>query len=319
LGPFQNFYGMSGSPIVSGDLVVLVCDQLSRSFAIAVDRKTGNQRWKTERTEATLGWASPMVFQSQLIVLGSTRVDSYHLATGEPRWWMPVASGGSQGVAVSSGDNLYFVASGTGEPWMPAFESSLAGMDKDRDQRLSASEFASMKDLADQFGAFDLNGDGFIDGTEWNFVRNMSIGEVGVFALRGAGNLKGKLEPKSASAWRFKKNLPLIPAPLLYQDVLYMVRDGGVVTALDAASGNLLKQGRAALGEYYASPVAADGKIYLANGDGKMSVLKAGEAWEVLVTNDLGEEIRGTPALDAGRLFVRTRGAMYCFGSEPRR
>jgi outer membrane protein assembly factor BamB len=314
LGPFQNFYGMSGSPIVSGDLVILVCDQLSKSFAIAVDRKTGKQRWKTERKEATLGWASPMVFQSQLIVIGSTRVDSYHLSTGEQRWWMPVASSGSQGVAVSNGDNLYFLTSGTGEPWMPTFESTLTNLDKDGDKRLSPSEFMGMKDLADQFGAFDLNSDAFIDSAEWSFVRNMSIGEGGVFALRSAGSLKGKLEPKSASAWQFKKNLPFIPAPLLYGDVLYMVRDGGIVTALDAASGKLLKQGRAALGEYYASPVAADGKLYLANGEGKLTVLKAGAQWEVLATNDLAEEVRGTPALNNGRLFVRTRGAIYCFG-----
>lgn len=81
LGPFQNFYGMSGSPIVHGDLVILVCDQVSKSFVIAVDRKTGKLRWKTERAGVTIGWASPMVFESQLIVIGSTRVDSYYLST----------------------------------------------------------------------------------------------------------------------------------------------------------------------------------------------------------------------------------------------
>jgi outer membrane protein assembly factor BamB len=59
--------------------------------------------------------------------------------------------------------------------------------------------------------------------------------------------------------------------------------------------------------------VAADGKLYLANGEGKLTVLKAGAQWEVLATNDLAEEVRGTPALNNGRLFVRTRGAIYCF------
>jgi len=54
--------------------------------------------------------------------------------------------------------------------------------------------------------------------------------------------------------WRFKKNLPYIPAPLVYRDVYYMVRTGGIVTSLDPATGRLLKEGRSrdAMGEYYA-------------------------------------------------------------------
>lgn len=84
LGPFKSFYEMAASPIVAGDLLVMVCDQQSGSFVIAVDRKTGRARWKTERTDTTIAWARPMVFrppagQEQLIVLGSTRLDSYTL------------------------------------------------------------------------------------------------------------------------------------------------------------------------------------------------------------------------------------------------
>lgn len=97
-----------------------------------------------------------------------------------------------------------------------------------------------------------------------------------------------------------------------------MVKTGGIITALDPATGRLLKQGRSpgALGEYYASPVAADGKVFLANTEGKLTVLKAGAEWEVLAVNDLNEEISATPALSGGRLYVRTRGALYCFGSS---
>jgi outer membrane protein assembly factor BamB len=102
LGPFRNFYGMAASPVLAGDLVVLVCDQQAGSFTIAVDRATGLQRWKTERPGMTVGWATPMVFRpakgpAELIVLGSTRLDSYYLATGEPRWWSPLGSMGALG------------------------------------------------------------------------------------------------------------------------------------------------------------------------------------------------------------------------------
>jgi outer membrane protein assembly factor BamB len=319
LGPFRNFYGMAASPIVAGDLVALVCDQQSGSFVIAVDRNTGLQRWKTERAGATVGWATPMVFRpakgpAELIVLGSTRLDSYYLATGEPRWWSPVGSMGALGTPVSSGETLFVVTSSTNEPWMPAFETVLAKYDKDKDGRLSLQEFRDDPDLGEHFGWIDSNGDNFIDAPEWNTARAMGMGEYGAVAIR-PDNARGQLGP-GAIGWRFKKNLPFIPAPLVYRDVYYMVRDGGIVTSLNPATGQLLKQGRTpgALGEYYASPVAADGKLFLASGEGKMTVLKAAAEWEVLAVNDLGEEIRATPALSDGRIYVRTHSSLYCFG-----
>jgi outer membrane protein assembly factor BamB len=100
--------------------------------------------------------------------------------------------------------------------------------------------------------------------------------------------------------------------------VLYLVKDGGIITALDAATGQLLKEGRSekALGEYFASPITADGKVFLANTEGKVTVLKAGRAWEVLAVNDLEEEIHATPALTGGRIYLRTRSAVYSFGAR---
>lgn len=319
LGPFRNFYGMAASPVVAGDLVALVCDQQSGSFVIALDRATGLQRWKTERPGMTVAWATPMVFRpakgpAELIVLGSTRLDSYYLATGEPRWWSPLGSMGALGTPVSSGETLFVVTSSTNEPWMPAFETVLAKYDKDKDGRLSLQEFRDDPELGEHFGWVDANSDNFIDAAEWNTARAMGMGEYGAVAIR-PDNARGQLGP-GAIGWRFKKNLSFIPAPLVYGDVYYMVRDGGIITSLNAATGQLLKQGRSpgALGEYYASPVAADGKLFLVSGEGKMTVLKAAAEWEVLQVNDLGEEIRATPALSDGRIYVRTRGSLYCFG-----
>jgi outer membrane protein assembly factor BamB len=87
---------------------------------------------------------------------------------------------------------------------------------------------------------------------------------------------------------------------------------------VDPATGRLIKQGRSpsALGTYYASPVAAEDKVFVANTDGKITVLKASGAWEVLGVNDIGEEVHATPALSDGRLYVRTRGSLYCFGAK---
>ena len=321
LGPFKSFYGMAASPILAGEVAVLVCDQQSGSFVIAVDRKTGRQRWKQDRPGAVDGYATPMVFRPavgplQVVVLGSTRLDSYALDTGEPRWWIPLGSSGAMGTIVSGGEALFVSTQGTNEPWLPPFDTVLQKHDADKDGRVSAREMSTEKDMAEHFGFFDLDGDAFLTAQEWKTMRALGVGDFGAIAIRPT-DARGKLDPK-AVLWRFQKNLPYIPAPLLYQDVLYLVKDGGIITSLDVKSGQVLKEGRTpnALGEYHASPVAADGKVFLANTEGKISVLKAGAQWQVLGVNDLGEEIHATPALSGGRIYVRTRSSVYCFGGK---
>jgi outer membrane protein assembly factor BamB len=74
---------------------------------------------------------------------------------------------------------------------------------------------------------------------------------------------------------------------------------------------------RGALGGYSASPVAAEGRIFVLSEEGKLAVLRAGRDWEVLAVNDLGEGAFATPALAAGRIYVRTDEALYCFASKP--
>ena len=321
LGPFKNFYGMSGSPIIAGGLVLLVCDQVSGSFVIALDRATGRLRWKTDRPGASIGWATPMIFRpdatrTELIVLGTTRLDAYDLASGASRWWLPLASDGSMGTPVVHGDTLMISTQGRNEAWLPTFAAVLAKYDKDKDARLSLEEFRADADWGEHFGWIDESEDQTITLEEWNKARDYGLGDWGAFAVQ-PGNARGQLKA-DAVRWRFQKNIPYIPAPLLYQGVFYMVKNGGIITALDPVTGKLLKQGRSpnALGEYYASPVAADGKVFLASTEGKLTVLKAGAEWEVLAVNDMGDEIGATPALVNGRIYVRTHGTMYCFSAS---
>jgi outer membrane protein assembly factor BamB len=321
LGPFKNFYGMAGSPIIDRSTVVLVCDQQEGSFAIALDRSTGRLRWKAERPGISIGWSTPMVFRpdaahADLIVLGTTRLDAYDLASGAQRWWLPLASGGALGTPLAHGDTLMISTLGSNEPWMPTFAAALSQYDKDKDERLSLQEFRSDPDMGEHFGWIDENDDKFIVAQEWNTARSLGVGEWGAIAVH-PGNARGKLEP-GAIRWRLQKNIPYIPTPLLYQGVYYMVKTGGIITSLDPATGRILKEGRSpgALGDYYASPVAADGKVFLANTEGKITVLKAGAEWEVLAVNEIDDEVKATPALSDGRVYVRTRGALYCFSTS---
>ena len=85
----------------------------------------------------------------------------------------------------------------------------------------------------------------------------------------------------SAVKWRYLRPVPQVPSTLLYQGVLFMVNDSGILIAFDPATGNVLKQGRlkGAMDKYFASPVGADGKVYLASQDGTVSVVDAKGSW----------------------------------------
>jgi len=118
--------------------------------------------------------------------------------------------------------------------------------------------------------------------------------------------------------WSMQKYLPNVPSPLYYEDVLYIVKDGGILTSLDPATGKILKQSRlvGAPGTYYSSPVAGDGKIYTISQEGKVSVIQAGAQWEVLAVNDLGDDCLATPAIAGERIYMRTRSRLYCFANR---
>ena len=98
-----------------------------------------------------------------------------------------------------------------------------------------------------------------------------------------------------------------------------MVKEGGIVTKLEALSGRLLQEERVpGFGNYFASPVAGDGKVYFASESGTVSVVAAEPDWRVISSRDFHEKIYATPALARGRLYLRTDQALYSFqGSRP--
>jgi outer membrane protein assembly factor BamB len=115
-----------------------------------------------------------------------------------------------------------------------------------------------------------------------------------------------------------QKFLPNVPSPLYYEGVLYIVKDGGIMTSIDPANGTILKQARlaGAPGTYYSSPVAGDGKIYTISQEGKAAVIAAGAQWQVLKVNDLEDEVFATPAIAGNRIYIRTHSRLYCFAAR---
>ena len=80
----------------------------------------------------------------------------------------------------------------------------------------------------------------------------------------------------------------------------------------------VIKQGRltGAIDKYFSSPVGADDKVFLIGEGGAVSVLKAAGEWEILKVNQLDDECFATPAIADGRIYIRTRSALYCFGNK---
>jgi len=318
LGPFNSFYGMGGSPVLAGNTLLMVCDQRAGSFIVALDARDGKELWKKSRSNFE-GYSTPAIHTpkngpAQVIVLGSQSVDAYSLDKGERLWWVTKVGAYPKGVPVLGPDVVYVLAEGGDESFLPPFDESLKQFDANKDQRLHRDEMKAQKEYLEHFGWLDANSDGYIERAEYDFVRNSTTLGHGLTAVRMSG--QGDVTATNV-VWRVQKSYPSIPAPLLYRGVIYMMKEGGIVSSLNPASGEVLKQGRTpdALEDYYASPVAADGKIFVVSASGKVTVLKADPQWEILATNDLNEEVWATPAIAGGNLYIRTRNAVYSFGA----
>lgn len=320
----NNPYGMAASPVIESGSLIMVCDQDTDSFIMALDRDTGRLRWKTARPEATHGFATPVIWRpakgpAQAIVSGSYQLAAYSVPTGEKLWWVWGMAWQAKSTPVIGGETLYvhsWMATmselGQQKDDVAPFEETLKEKDADRDGKLSKQE-APDPEMAKIWFLFDLDKDGFVDAREWDVHRKRAQARNGLYAIRlgGSGDVTA-----THVLWRHEKSLPNIPSPVLYGGVVYLLKEGGVFTSLDAATGKVLKQGRleGAVDPYYSSPVAGAGKIYAVSQHGKVSVVQAAGEWQSLSVADLEEECWATPAIGGGRLYIRTQKALYCFG-----
>lgn len=119
----------------------------------------------------------------------------------------------------------------------------------------------------------------------------------------------------SGEAWRLPSGTPDVPSPVVYEGRVYLCRENGVLTCLDAATGKQLYSDRAHSQTYRASTVAADGKIYLTAKDGTVTVVQAGPELKILAKNKLPDQFTASPAIANGRLYLRGFEALYAIGT----
>lgn len=323
LGPFNNIYGMGASPMIYGSTVVLACDQSIGSYVMAVDARTGRLKWKTPRPEATSGHATPIVWRApdgrdQLLLPGSFLLAAYDAATGEKIWWVRGLSWEIKSTPVISGDTLYINGYGSpeGDPGrkinVPPSDQVWPTADADKNGTLARAEFPKFS-APFWFDVADLSKDGVLTKDEWEYYRAALDSENGMLAIRLGG--RGDMTDK-AVRWKYHRSVPQLPSPVVYQNVLYMVNDNGIVTTLNPETGALIKQGRltGAPGNYYASPIAADGHLFFTSEAGAIAVLPPSGDLAPIVVNDLKEDTYATPAVADGRIYVRTSRALWAFG-----
>jgi outer membrane protein assembly factor BamB len=315
LGPFTNSEGLSSSPILADGLVILQIDQVADSYIAAFDSHSGRSVWKINRVESD-SWATPLLYRApgggeMILTVGDRLFAAHDLKSGKRLFTSASMAGKVVASPVLEGDTVY--AFGYNLEKTGSFDSQLS-LDKDGDGRLSADEYEGNPFLT-SLATVQGNRDGFVSREEWETNIGSYSGPSHMVAMRlTPGASEGV---RVAEIWRYVKSFQgVVPSPLLYEGVLYLVKNGGILTSLEATTGRVLKQERLrdAIDPYSASPVAADGKIYIASENGRVSVLEPGASWRVIAVNNLSAAIYGTPALSNGRILIRASDFLYCFG-----
>jgi outer membrane protein assembly factor BamB len=342
LPPAQVRFGSGTSPILAGDLLILSRDTIASPSLLAVDKRTGTIKWQVAREIMTTtvphsSYSTPVVTGDQVVVHGMENIAAYDVATGEKRWWIRASTSGTSTPAVVGG----FIYVATWSPFgeadqikaLPDFPAVLGAYDADKSGTINQAELkaaalnvVTRPDVPDVQGAsfgvpfnmVDVDKNGELAAAEWAgllaAVRQMKV-EHGLLAIKpgGQGDVTG-----THVVWRENRAIPEVPSPLVYEDRVYYVRNGGILTCLDARNGRVIYRERlGAPGPYFSSPIAAGGRLYIGSGDGLLTVFAPGDELKVLARNNFGEGIFATPAVSSdGVLYVRTPSALYALAAR---
>ena len=331
-----NAFGTAASPILVKDLLIFSYENQVESYIEAINKETGKPVWHKTRPGFKSSWSTPVCWNNngvdELIVYGVSWLTALDLKDGSDRWAVPGLAD-EPSVTPVIGDGFVFVSSynmntNTEVISLPDYSKLLEEYDKNKDGQISFEEGASNKSVLSRYdadgegdhplrlfyGMLDTNRDQQISETEYKIL-SAWLGsfeqENGLVAVRPAANPGDKAE----IAWRYNLGVPECPSPLYYQGRIYLVKNGGVATCLDAKTGELKFSGK--LGEggpYYSSPIIGDGKIYVASARGVVTVFEAGDSLKILANNKMPERVMATPAIVDGKIYVRTKTKLLAFG-----
>ena len=323
MGPFKNDFGAGASPIIVADRVILGQDHDTDSFLAAFDQHTGKRLWRTDRSEFARNYCTPVVWhvgdRRQIVVAATLHVVGYDFETGKELWRCRGVSRTVCSTPVVGDDGKLYVAgwSAGGEAddriHVEPFVEAAANFDKNGNELLEEAELPGGP-IKERFPQVDRDKDGGISRAEYDYFSNLfDQSRNVVLAIRPGG--EGDITD-SHVAWESTRHVPFCASPVYDRGRIFTVKDGGICCSLDADSGKLLKVGRlAGTKNYYASPVAGDGKVYLIDEQGTLSVIASKANWQIVSSSDFGENVYATPAICDGCVYLRTAGHLYCFST----
>lgn len=323
LPAFLMDWGAGASPIVYQDLVIFNQDDDLAATLFAFDSATGKLRWKTDRSEMLGGYAIPVICeangQTDIVVSGSGKLKGYNPVDGKERWTCNTLLRTMMTSPVVRDGVIYISVQSYGDEKRTLKFALLEWLDTNQDGKLARAEVP--KEFWDRFDRSDKNSDGVLDGAEldtgFQSPDNMAGGGTTIQAVRGGGS--GDVTSTHLIWNQNKTKAPSnLSSPLVIGEQLFVVKRGGLSSSFDVATGEKQWELKRInnLGDYYGSPVAGDGKIYVTGENGFIVVLAQGPKLNVLARNDVGEQSLATPAIADGRLFVRTRQKLCCFAEE---
>lgn len=276
LGAFETTlgFGSAASPILHGDRMYIVNDNVEQSFMVALDKHTGEELWRVERDERGQNWATPFVWEhdlrTEIVTAGTQGVRSYDL-DGTLLWEIHGMSGLTIPTPFAKHGLLYISSGYPGGGLRPVYVV-----------RPGASGDISLW-------------------SEEEMRTGLSSGFPGVKAS------------SDDVAWAYPLLGTYNTSALVYGDYYYTLLDRGFLVAHDARTGDeVYRRQRLEIGNgFTASPWAYNGKVFLLSEDGDTFVVRAGPEFEILHTNPLNEMTLATPAVANGSVIIRTQSKLY--------
>lgn len=312
-------FGTGSSPVLADGRVVLLRDLERNGRLLCLDLATGARLWEANRDGHRTSWGSPCIWDTpggkQVVVVGGLRLRGYDLKDGRALWTVTgLPSQPCTTPVVADGRLVYagWSYGGTAEGKMPSFDDLLKQAGEEALGHLTPAG-TEKTELKGYFDRLDRNQDGKITRDEWDAeVKFANSGKNVAFALTpgGTGDVTA-----SHLAWTVtKKGLSYIPSPLVYRGQMYTVDKDGRLSAFAVPTGKeVYVAARVGLSGAYASPVAANGHIYLCGLDGSVVVVRAGDAPQKVSSAKLDDRIAASPAVAGNVIYIRTNKTLYAF------
>jgi len=250
---YDHNHGTGGSPVLYKDLLIVACDGSDIQYLAALDKRTGQIRWKRSRPKpAYMAFSTPLVIEAagrtQLISTGGHQTVSYDPETGKELWLVTYGDGFSNVPRPTFAHGLVYLFTGFYQPH--------------------------------------------------------------VYAVRpdGSGDVTN-----SHVAWRYGRSVPLTPSPIIVGEEFYMVSDNGILSCLNAKTGQPIYQQRLG-GNFSASPIHADGRLYFPSEEGETHVIAPGPQFRRLAVNRVEGQTMASIAVSGSDLFLRSASHLYRIG-----